>query len=967
MAGPGGRVRRLLRTPPDRFEIFLPAFRSARLRRELRAGGACRGLIIRNQAHDTGGETMGVRTSFRQGLLCAAAIITTMAMPADTLALEPAEFTIEAAPLGDALRAFSQQSGRAILFSEGAVSGLAAPRLTGPYEPEAALTLLLQGTGLEFTQGPNGNLIVRRQTGADPVQTPEPGRGRGREVQGEPDPEIDSRRIETITVTGTSIRGIAPESSPLFVFDREEILSSGLTTTEQFIRSLPQNSGSGSSEYIVLGLPGDSGSARNDTLGTSANLRGLGSRGTLVLLNGSRLAPTSQIGDFVDLSLIPISALERIEVLPDGASSIYGGDAVAGVINFILRDDFDGAETSARFGTVTQGDMKEIRLSQAIGRSWSSGNVLGTYEYFDRDRLRLSDRPFVDLFEPRSASVTLPSRDEYYLLPSQTRHSGVVSLQQQISPRMSMRGMALYSSRRSDTNYFNQSATVVSHHAQSDSLSATLGLDYDLSANWMATVEVAHSEIKNRSERNSIFLASGGITSDVENRTRSSVSAVDLKVDGPLFELPAGPVSLALGGHFREEDFRDEQVGASLNSEGVREVLAGFGEIMLPIVSRDNQIPLVRQFEINLSARAERYSDHGTRISPKVGILWAVNDAFRFRGSYSESFAPPPLGTAFSLSRSAFIGPYQLVVLNRIGEQSPDPRLTNADWMGLSGTVPGLNAETSRTYTAGFDYTYRQGPHSWSARGTYYNIRFEDRLGSIPVPGGLSSEYTTLIAWNDPSAFPEGTVIFFPTMSQIEEVLASLQMPADIFPGSAIENVGVIDSRLMVRNLAITETDGVDVTVSYQVEAGDTTFTIGANGNYINNFTEQATPTSPTVRSLNTLYKPVDLQLRAYVGISRHNLASTLYLNRVASYRSNLTASSVPIDSWTTLDLTASYEITRPESWLNGTTLGFAVNNLLDQQPPVTPTNSGSAIGGFDPVNASALGRFAALEIRKRF
>ena len=130
---------------------------------------------------------------------------------------------------------------------------------------------------------------------------------------------------DTILVTGTSLRGLAPETSPLQVYDHDDILGSGVTTIDQFIRALPQNFGGGSSEFTSVGLPNDANSRANNTYGASANLRGLGSRGTLVLLNGSRLAPTSEIGDFVDLSLIPVSALDRVEVLTDGASSIYGG------------------------------------------------------------------------------------------------------------------------------------------------------------------------------------------------------------------------------------------------------------------------------------------------------------------------------------------------------------------------------------------------------------------------------------------------------------------------------------------------------------------------------------------------------------------------------------------------------------------------------------------------------------------
>ena len=128
------------------------------------------------------------------------------------------------------------------------------------------------------------------------------------------------------------------------------MLGSGATSLDQFIRVLPQNFGGGSTEFTTIGLPYDSNSRQNNTSGASANLRGLGSRGTLALINGNRMAPTSEIGDFVGLSLIPMAAIERVEVQTDGASSIYGGDAVAGVINFILRDDFEGAETTASYG-----------------------------------------------------------------------------------------------------------------------------------------------------------------------------------------------------------------------------------------------------------------------------------------------------------------------------------------------------------------------------------------------------------------------------------------------------------------------------------------------------------------------------------------------------------------------------------------------------------------------------------------
>ena len=297
---------------------------------------------------------MGVAKSWKKSLRYGAASIAVGAASAfaGVCAAEPVQFDIEAAPLGDALRDFGTQAGMSVIFSEALVRDHAAPALRGAYEPDEALQRLLAGSNLEFVVGPNDNLIIREAT-TTPIKTSAqlatPDQEREEEpvvdaLTDEPDaarPEETEPqlRAERVTVTGTSIRGFAPESSPLDVYTREDIQRSGVMTTEQFIRRLPQNSGAGSSEFAAGGLPNDINAGSNSTFGTGPNLRGLGSGSTLVLLNGNRIAPTSSIGDFVDLSLIPVSAIDRVDVLSDGASSVYGGDAVAGVINFVLRDD----------------------------------------------------------------------------------------------------------------------------------------------------------------------------------------------------------------------------------------------------------------------------------------------------------------------------------------------------------------------------------------------------------------------------------------------------------------------------------------------------------------------------------------------------------------------------------------------------------------------------------------------------
>src|SRR5690606_4997410 len=125
------------------------------------------------------------------------------------------------------------------------------------------------------------------------------------------------------------------------------------------------------------------------------NLRGLGADSTLVLINGRRISTTgTSNGLFVDVSAIPVAAIERVEVLTDGASAIYGSDAIGGVVNFILRDDFDGVETSARYGEAYDGAAAETGISLAFGHAGDRARLLAVYDYFSRDPLANADRDF---------------------------------------------------------------------------------------------------------------------------------------------------------------------------------------------------------------------------------------------------------------------------------------------------------------------------------------------------------------------------------------------------------------------------------------------------------------------------------------------------------------------------------------------------------------------------------------------
>ena len=148
---------------------------------------------------------------------------------------------------------------------------------------------------------------------------------------------------DNIVITGSRIRGVAPVGSPLVDLDRNDIEASTAVTTDRLIRELPQVFDLGVSENSR----GQSGGNSNITFGNSVNLRGIGPYATLVLVNGHRVVSNTRS---VDPSIIPMLGLERVEVVADGASAIYGSDAIAGVVNLIPRRSFEGFEAIARYG-----------------------------------------------------------------------------------------------------------------------------------------------------------------------------------------------------------------------------------------------------------------------------------------------------------------------------------------------------------------------------------------------------------------------------------------------------------------------------------------------------------------------------------------------------------------------------------------------------------------------------------------
>lgn len=209
-----------------------------------------------------------------------------------------------------------------------------------------------------------------------------------------------AQKVEKVEITGSNIKRTDAETvAPVDIITREDIERSGKQTVAEVLRSIPQNTGSLDEKNTNSFAPGSAG----------ISLRGLGQKATLVLMNGRRIAGYGLAQNiqesFVDLNSIPAAAIERIEVLRDGASAVYGSDAIAGVVNFIMRRDYRGAEVNLSGTSLQQtSNGQEFRVSGVFGMGDLASdryNVLAVADYYKRGELMFTDVDFLKTYDRR--------------------------------------------------------------------------------------------------------------------------------------------------------------------------------------------------------------------------------------------------------------------------------------------------------------------------------------------------------------------------------------------------------------------------------------------------------------------------------------------------------------------------------------------------------------------------------------
>ncbi|MDX2275272.1 MAG: TonB-dependent receptor [Hyphomonadaceae bacterium] len=225
-----------------------------------------------------------------------------------------------------------------------------------------------------------------------------------------PAPVADAQEDDDIIVTGTRIRNAFNSPSPIQIIVTDRAEAQGISDVSELIQNSslasgsPQNDATISSAFVTDGGPGSQ----------TVSLRGLGANRTLVLLNGRRAGPAGTRGavSAFDFNVLPLSVVDRVEILKDGASSIYGSDAVAGVVNIITRRDLDGGEANIFYSQPFEDGGEEGRLDLSYGRNFSRGHFNVVLDYYNLSETRFGDRDYTNCAVDNTTSVATGERND---------------------------------------------------------------------------------------------------------------------------------------------------------------------------------------------------------------------------------------------------------------------------------------------------------------------------------------------------------------------------------------------------------------------------------------------------------------------------------------------------------------------------------------------------------------------------
>jgi outer membrane receptor protein involved in Fe transport len=887
----------------------------------------------------------GICRKFARALLASStlavlALVPTQVAPAAVRSPASAavNLNIPAQDLGSALSEFARQSNQQLLYSPDLVRGKKSSAVSGQFAPADGLKQLLSGSGVSYSTASSGAFLLSAGGNAGAGANSASSNGEG-------DANAD------IVVTGTNIHGRTPVGSKLRSYSRDDIDRSGAGTVGEFARNVPENfsnidtiANNGSNVNLSSGI----GVFSNSYNGTAFNLRGLGPSATLTLFNGTRLAPGGNDGSFVDTSSIPVAAIDHVEILVDGASAIYGSDAIGGVVNIIPRRDYDGAETRIRYGQSTDGGGEQFIGSQTLGKSWDGGNALISYTHTWNGGIDASQR-----------SYTRGAPGRYDLVPKDRQDSVFLSATQEEAGGLILNVLGLYSDRKVST-VFNSVNSFYGFASRTrggvEQYGGAAAGEHPLGDGARVRVNASYFGIR---ETNSLA-QTVSIPPSYSSRTiQNSLLKTDelignAIIDGRLFTIAGGEVKAAVGASFRREGFSYEANTEVVNlisfidhlPRATHDIWSAFGEVNVPLVSDVNAMPLVRRLKVSGAVRYDHYSDFGGTTNPKFGVNWTPVARFDLRATYGTSFKAPLLA---QLNLPESVAPVPM--------SNPSAPGGFSNVLRIGGGNPDLKPETAKVFTVAGRIVPIAGV---TVDVSYFDIRYRDRISALP-------QAVSNFPFSTPLAAP------FLTLNPSLEVVQGFYDRSDFtnpYMIPADQVFAIFDTR--INNIAASSQRGIDATASYEFDTSIGHLSASAIAIYMIAYRFKSLPRAPGASLVGTFGQPTKWHGNANLGWSHGDLDANLALHYVGSYRNDLVSPAEHVSSWTTADFSLTYRGPDRATLgpLRNLNLTFAVTNITDKAPHqlnIPTTFPGQLpLVRYDPTNASPFGRQVSIMVVKR-
>jgi iron complex outermembrane receptor protein len=502
-------------------------------------------------------------------------------------------------------------------------------------------------------------------------------------------------------------------------------------------------------------------------------------------------------------------------------------------------------------------------------------------------------------------------------------------------------------------------------------------------------------------------------TSNTQNNNYNTFNQLRAVVQGDLFNLPAGPVKLAVGGEhmWQEQQFKlsgGNNTGPTVTGSGYRvfnfdrDIVSAFAEVAVPIVSPEMSIPGLYQIDLSVSGRYDDFSDVGDTTNPKYGFNWSITKGLRVRGNYAESFVAPPIAVIGDASQgylyaSGSVGgtgtlnvPVALYpqVVNIPGAVVPNtatPCTTAATTCTigqnntamrrqLGGGFSQMGPQFGESYSFGIDFNPEFLP-GFRSSATFFHNDFTGGVNS-PSPASITASGSPLLTLC-PTGCTQAQILEFANVANGATIAGSI--PPTVYY--------LIDQS--ARNWLNLSIEGVDAQIGYNFDIGDTvSMRAGINGTYFTKY-DQHFGTNPEFSVLNTsgfngVFPSIQFKHRTNVGIDFGKVSTDLFWNHIGSYKNwggstitpltrdangNPNGGGDTVDATNTFDLHVSFKM-KLGTTIEDLSLSLDVRNLTDEDPSFFNGNQGGFMGGawgYDNYTANPVGRLVTLGVRTSF